>query len=326
MLRWCRWISNQNHQTTFNVWCGGADIWSKFYTYSKIYTKEEKGKSCKLPISSWKIFSRISFPHIHWLPMQEFIVHIHRISYASRNEYENIIKSQTHPTYFLSHRTESLSNFQTVTSKRFSLSSFLLICCLTLFMAPNRENVSGSHSKIENNIHKPPKLSMENLQRSLSDISFELSKHDMEMDIDSAKLPPISEVEDAKCECCGMSEECTGEYINRVRNNFSGKLICGLCAEAVNEAMQKNGWKREEALNEHVAECERFNRIERKNPVLYQAEAIKEILKKCSGGSRCRAKSMSPRSDYKSCIGPRKGVLARSSSCIPSVTKDCSEN
>lgn len=156
---------------------------------------------------------------------------------------------------------------------------------------------------------------MESLQRSISDITFELSKEDVD-----GKLPSISEVEDAKCECCGMSEECTSQYINRVRNRFSGKLICGLCAEAVNEEMEKNGGKREEALNEHMAACVRFNRVERTNPVLYQAEAIKEILRKCSRSSSSRAKSISPRTDQ------RKGGIARSSSCIATITEERSEN
>ncbi|XP_015875994.4 uncharacterized protein LOC107412688 [Ziziphus jujuba] len=193
-------------------------------------------------------------------------------------------------------------------------------------MAPTRENINCSYSMREKNVHKPPKLSMENLQRSLSDISLELIKEDINIE-NEVKLPPISEVEDAKCECCGMSEECTGEYINRVRNKFSGKLICGLCAEAVNEGTEKNGGKREEALNEHMTDCVRFNRIERNNPVFYQAEAIKEIFKRCSsrnGGSSSssRAKSISPRSQ----CGPRKGGITRSSSCIPTITKDRSEN
>lgn len=187
-------------------------------------------------------------------------------------------------------------------------------------MAPHRENFIGSYSKrsSENHVNKPAKLSMENLQRSLSDITMELSKEDT--DDGTHQLPPISEVEDAKCECCGMSEECTSEYMNRVRNRFSGKLICGLCAEAVNEEMDKNGGKREEALNEHMAACVRFNRVERANPVLYQAEAIKEMLKKCS---RTRAKSMSPRSDKSSGV-QRKGGITRSSSCIPKITKEIS--
>ncbi|KAG6414516.1 hypothetical protein SASPL_121888 [Salvia splendens] len=39
----------------------------------------------------------------------------------------------------------------------------------------------------------------------------------------------------AKCECCGLTEECTGEYIKRVRDRFSGRWICGLCSEAVKD-------------------------------------------------------------------------------------------
>ncbi|XVF35426.1 hypothetical protein REPUB_Repub18cG0144700 [Reevesia pubescens] len=154
---------------------------------------------------------------------------------------------------------------------------------------------------------------MESLQRTISDISFELSKEAIDQ---ATMLPPISEVEDAKCECCGMSEECTPEYISQIRDKFSGKLVCGLCAEAINEEMEKNGGKREEALNEHMSACVRFNRFGRTHPVLYQAEAMREILKKCS---RIRAKSMSPR-DNKS--GPKKGGITRSSSCIPAIVKD----
>ncbi|KAJ4708096.1 DUF1677 family protein [Melia azedarach] len=176
-------------------------------------------------------------------------------------------------------------------------------------MAPNRETAICSYAKSNNIVHKP-RLSMESLQRTKSDILFELSKED----IDSTALPPISEVEDAKCECCGMSEECTAEYIGRVRGKFSGKMICGLCAEAVNEEMEKNGGKREEALNEHMSACVRFNRFGRTNPVLYQAEAMREMLK----NSKIRAQSISPRDNS----ARKKGGIARSSSCIPAITKE----
>ncbi|KAL5558654.1 hypothetical protein UlMin_034865 [Ulmus minor] len=192
-------------------------------------------------------------------------------------------------------------------------------------MAPNRETLIGSSSKIEP-VHKPTpsRLSMENLQRTISDISLELAKEAME-----AKLPPISEVEDAKCECCGMSEECTNEYISRVRDKYSGNLICGLCAEAVKEEMEKNGGKRDEALSEHMGACVRFNKLGRSYPVLYQADAIKEILKKSSrngSASSARAKSLSPR-DYKgSGVQMRNGGLARSSSCIPALRKEIDQD
>ncbi|KAM0968522.1 hypothetical protein ACFX13_017163 [Malus domestica] len=183
-------------------------------------------------------------------------------------------------------------------------------------MPPNRENQMGSYSKA-NTVHKPPMLSMGSLQRTISDISAELSSSSSKEAIDDGiHLPTISEVEDAKCECCGMSEECTNEYIDRVRSQFSGKLICGLCAEAVKEEMDKNGGKREEAVNEHMSACEKFNRLGRAYPVLYQAEAIKEIFKK---SSTVRAKSISPRDKS---VRKGNGGIARSSSCIPAINRE----
>ncbi|CAL5359165.1 hypothetical protein CsSME_00049258 [Camellia sinensis var. sinensis] len=189
-------------------------------------------------------------------------------------------------------------------------------------MAPNRETLFASFADTTNIIQKPPlRLSMEGLQRTISDISLELSKESNA----SPMLQPISEVEDAKCECCGMSEECTTEYISCVRGKFSGKMICGLCAEAVKEEMEKNGGNRGEALNEHMSECVRFNRIGRTHPVLFQAEAMRELLKKSSRleGSGGRAKSVSPR-DFLGGLR-NKGGIARSSSCIPVITREISD-
>ncbi|WVZ21274.1 hypothetical protein V8G54_008596 [Vigna mungo] len=94
--------------------------------------------------------------------------------------------------------------------------------------------------------------------------------------------------ENAKCECCGMCEECSEEYIGRVREMFLGKMICGLCAEAVDVEMEKNGGRREKGLEEHMNDCVRFNWLGRSYPALYQAEDVKEILKKTL---RCRPMS-----------------------------------
>lgn len=167
---------------------------------------------------------------------------------------------------------------------------------------------------------KPPKLSMgDGLQRAVSDLSFQLSKEAS----DTSALAPISEVEDAKCECCGMCEECTPEYIRRVRDKFSGKWICGLCSEAVKEEVDKKGGREEEALSAHMSACVRFNRIGRAYPALYQADAMKEILKKSSmiEGRGFRTKSNSPRDRGSS----KKGVIMRSSSCIPAFTKEMND-
>lgn len=177
-------------------------------------------------------------------------------------------------------------------------------------MAPNREVVLGSNDYSRN---RPTRLAVEGLQGTVSDISLELTKES----IGNINLPPISEVENAKCECCGMCEECTPEYIAQIREKFSGKLICGLCAEAVKEEMEKKGWKMEEAVDEHMNACVKFNRYGRTQPVLNQAAAMREILKRSSSmeaGRASRAKSMSPRE--------KKGGIARSSSCIPAITRE----
>ncbi|XP_021294984.1 uncharacterized protein LOC110424685 [Herrania umbratica] len=193
-------------------------------------------------------------------------------------------------------------------------------------MAPHGEAITSTYTR-SNNFPKPPRLSNDSLHRTISDISFQLiSKEVLDYKeaavADEKQLPPISEVEDAKCECCGMSEECTPEYIERVRNKFLGKWICGLCAEAVKEEMEKNGGKIEEALSAHMNTCARFNKFGRAYPALLTAEAMREILRKGSrleGKGSLRAKSISPRDTRGA---QKKGGIARSSSCIPAITRE----
>ncbi|CAN1168405.1 hypothetical protein LINPERPRIM_LOCUS19195 [Linum perenne] len=110
-----------------------------------------------------------------------------------------------------------------------------------------------------------------------------------------------------------MSEECTPEYIDRIRSKFLGKLVCGLCSEAVKEEMVKKKVGLEEALGLHMSACSRFNKFGRAYPVLSQAEAMREMLKK----STRRVKSFNPKSG-----APKVGGLARSSSCIPAITRE----
>ncbi|KAI3416937.1 uncharacterized protein J3R85_014926 [Psidium guajava] len=183
-------------------------------------------------------------------------------------------------------------------------------------MAPHGEAIVSSYSKPAGKalgaFSKPSRLSTDNLHRTKSDITFELMK-----EAAAAPLPAISEVEDAKCECCGMSEECTPEYIERVRKRFSGRWICGLCAEAVKEEAEKNGGRRDEALATHMKACAKFKKI-RASPALFQASAMREILKK----STVRAKSLSPRDPEGQ---KRVGVITRSSSCISAITKDLND-
>ncbi|KAG6514926.1 hypothetical protein ZIOFF_025301 [Zingiber officinale] len=103
-------------------------------------------------------------------------------------------------------------------------------------------------------------------------------------------------VESVRCECCGMSEECTPTYIRRIRDAFHGNWVCGLCSEAINLELQM---KREahptssssppplmitkaEALASHMSLCSKFNRTVRMNPKLSLAISMRDIAKKCS--------------------------------------------
>ncbi|KAL3751775.1 hypothetical protein ACJRO7_012585 [Eucalyptus globulus] len=163
-------------------------------------------------------------------------------------------------------------------------------------------NPVGSYPKADNNIRdNPSRLSMETLQRTVSNIT---SKHSKEaahqLDGEGRLLPLIYELEDAKCEYCGMSEEYTPEYASRVREKFSGKMVCGLCAKALRMEMERHGGRNwEDTLDAHMSKCMRFNRIGWAYPVPYQAEALE---RRSSSGSYSRAKSISLRDKG----GPKK--------------------
>ncbi|VAI77364.1 uncharacterized protein LOC125520620 [Triticum urartu] len=188
------------------------------------------------------------------------------------------------------------------------------------------------------NVEKRRRTSSDMLQRTVSDVSFQLHHHGPAKEEEEAAaeaemklLHPVSEVEDAKCECCGMSEECTPEYIRGVRGRFSGRWVCGLCAEAVNEEAEKNGGSLEEALRTHMGVCKRFNGFGRTYPVLFQAEAMREILRKRSKlGPRSRT-GINPRevretaSKAKAKGSAGAGGIARSSSCMPFITDEFSD-
>ncbi|KAI0524929.1 hypothetical protein KFK09_004319 [Dendrobium nobile] len=93
----------------------------------------------------------------------------------------------------------------------------------------------------------------------------------------------IMETDSANCECCGLREECTQEYISQVKANFEGKWLCGLCSEAVREEM-KRGWKKgngkpEDALKAHISFCSKY----RSNPAVLVADGMRQMLRRRSG-------------------------------------------
>ncbi|CAN6313974.1 unnamed protein product [Urochloa humidicola] len=100
-------------------------------------------------------------------------------------------------------------------------------------------------------------------------------------------------VECAKCECCGLVEDCTRDYILGVRAAFGGRWLCGLCSEAVrDEAARGTATTRprgpggggaaaaglEEALRDHMAFCGKC----RRSPAFRVADGMRQMLRRCS--------------------------------------------
>ncbi|AQL01324.1 uncharacterized protein LOC100275448 [Zea mays] len=89
------------------------------------------------------------------------------------------------------------------------------------------------------------------------------------------------EVEAAKCECCGFTEECTPAYIAAVRAQYLGRWVCGLCAEAVGDEIRREGTiTTAEALDRHVA----FARAPRSRRAPAEDDlvaAVARLLRRC---------------------------------------------
>ncbi|KAL0394108.1 UNVERIFIED_CONTAM: hypothetical protein Slati_4377000 [Sesamum latifolium] len=147
------------------------------------------------------------------------------------------------------------------------------------------------------------------LRKAVSDVTNEISKvgKDLEsiVELDETIL-------EAECECCGMKEECTNEYISRIRNSYSGKWVCGLCSEAVKERLRQLGPDRpvgiEEAMITHANFVQEFNNTTRLNPKLSLTFAMRDIAKR-SGEKR----------KILSAAGMHK-IITRTSSCVPRIT------
>lgn len=91
-----------------------------------------------------------------------------------------------------------------------------------------------------------------------------------------------TEVEYVKCDCCGLTEECTLAYIQRIRERYQGKWICGLCAEAVKYEMRiMNTEEEDEALNQHMSFCNEFRLSSPPtNPAVHLISALRNILRR----------------------------------------------
>ncbi|KAI9115122.1 hypothetical protein K1719_014135 [Acacia pycnantha] len=89
------------------------------------------------------------------------------------------------------------------------------------------------------------------------------------------------EIESVKCECCGLKEDCTQDYISQIKSKFEGKWLCGLCSEAVRDEASR-GKKpisaMEEAVKAHMSFCRKF----KSNPAVRVADGMRQILRRRS--------------------------------------------
>lgn len=131
---------------------------------------------------------------------------------------------------------------------------------------------------------------------------------------------PTMEVEFAECDCCGLTEECTPAYMERIRERYQGKWICGLCGEAVKDEIVRSERliTTEEAMTRHMTFCRASKSSgPPPNPAVHLIAAMRQILRRSLDSPRS-LRSM-PSSPTKN-TGAGAGALARSESCMPTLT------
>ncbi|KAK4790294.1 hypothetical protein SAY86_017598 [Trapa natans] len=103
------------------------------------------------------------------------------------------------------------------------------------------------------------------------------------------------EVELVKCECCGLKEECTQDYINEVKAKFQGKWLCGLCSEAVRDEVgrvsKKPSGSVEEAVTAHMSFCRKCKST---SPAFWVADGMRQMLRRRRSDKNLSSPSPSP--------------------------------
>lgn len=97
------------------------------------------------------------------------------------------------------------------------------------------------------------------------------------------------ESEQVRCECCGLTEECTLEYIEKVRERYLGRWICGLCGEAVKDEIRRSGYRitTEEAINRHISFFKKFRAVAPPvNPTEHLVAAVRKMMRRCIDSPR----------------------------------------
>lgn len=142
------------------------------------------------------------------------------------------------------------------------------------------------------------------LRKAVSDVSYQIENYEA---VFEAAMATIEEAKGVECECCGLEEECTQDYISKVKSSHSGNWVCGLCSEAVKERMVRGPrfMAKQEAVSSHRDFCQKFNSTTRLNPKLSLTFAMRDIAKRSNEKRRNSIDMMSR--------------LARSTSCVPRI-------
>nr|AFK35704.1 unknown [Lotus japonicus] len=132
-----------------------------------------------------------------------------------------------------------------------------------------------------------------------------------------------SDVEFAVCDCCGLTEECTPAYIERIRERYHGKWVCGLCAEAIKDEIVR--FERlvstEEAMMKHMNFCKKFNSSgPPPNPAVHLISAMRQILRRSLDSPRVRSTPSSPTKKTSRAIRGGSSGLARFESCFSTLS------
>ncbi|KAE9605828.1 hypothetical protein Lalb_Chr10g0101431 [Lupinus albus] len=138
----------------------------------------------------------------------------------------------------------------------------------------------------------------------------------------SSILVAQNEVEFAICDCCGLTEECTPAYIERIRERYNGKWVCGLCAEAVKDEIVRSERfiGTEEALTRHMNFFQKFKTSRPPtNPTVHLISAMRQILRKSLDNNSPRVRS-TPATPTKIHIEIGSSRLNRSESCFSTLS------
>ncbi|XP_056690859.1 uncharacterized protein [Spinacia oleracea] len=155
-----------------------------------------------------------------------------------------------------------------------------------------------------------------------NDIKLRKAISDISLHIEDIEDHVTSKIE---CECCGLNEECSFNYIEQVKDIHNGRWVCGLCSEAVKERLIHHHHHSStiitstskmvmmiDALSLHKEFCDEFNNTTRINPQLSLTCSLKGIA------IRSSQRRILSRDDKKLPLSR----LARSSSCLPRIEID----